>query len=109
MPSEKLAALEAEHKAVEETNKALAIELKAASAGTCHIIPSCLATPEICQLTRRDDVELAKLKATPTDEELQTQLEETATAVCSVLSLVTHRHSSIVHVSYLLSTDVLAD
>ena len=34
MPAEKLKALEAEHKALEEANKILAAELKAASTGT---------------------------------------------------------------------------
>lgn len=34
MPAEKLKALEGEHKALEEANKTLAAELKAASTGT---------------------------------------------------------------------------
>ncbi|GJE89736.1 TBPIP-domain-containing protein [Phanerochaete sordida] len=54
MPAEKLKKLEEEHKTIEEANKALAAELRTANA------------------------ELAKLKATPTDAELDSQLRETA-------------------------------
>ncbi|KAI0090903.1 TBPIP-domain-containing protein [Irpex rosettiformis] len=62
MPAEKLKALEDEHKVMEETNKALAAEVKAANA------------------------ELVKLKATPTDEELEVQLSETASLVTKTLA-----------------------
>ncbi|EKM58740.1 uncharacterized protein PHACADRAFT_117860, partial [Phanerochaete carnosa HHB-10118-sp] len=57
MPVEKLKQLENEHKAVEEANKALTAELKATN------------------------IELAKLKITPTDDELETQLHGTATKI----------------------------
>ena len=39
MPAEKLKALEAEHKSLEESNKTLAAQLKAASAGTFLRVP----------------------------------------------------------------------
>ncbi|KAI0073158.1 TBPIP-domain-containing protein [Panus rudis PR-1116 ss-1] len=61
MPSEKLAALESEHKAIEEENKTLLAEVKAASA------------------------ELAKIKGTPTDNELASQVGETCQAVTKAL------------------------
>ncbi|KAI0955557.1 hypothetical protein AcV7_006191 [Taiwanofungus camphoratus] len=58
MPAEKLAALEAQYKTMEEENKVLMTEVKAASA------------------------ELAKLRNTPTDAELAIELDQ-ATAVVS--------------------------
>jgi len=57
VPAEKLAALEAEHKEIEEANKTLQAEVRAATA------------------------ELAKIKSTPTDAELSAQLEEAAATV----------------------------
>ncbi|KAI0693414.1 TBPIP-domain-containing protein [Cytidiella melzeri] len=57
MPAEKLKALEDEYKAIEETNKSLAIEVKNAN------------------------TDLLKLKAMPTDKELKVQLSETASLV----------------------------
>ncbi|KAI0755952.1 TBPIP-domain-containing protein [Irpex lacteus] len=57
MPVEKLKALEDEYKVIEESNKLLVAEVKAAN------------------------TELAKLKATPTSEELNVQLFETASLV----------------------------
>ncbi|THH29472.1 hypothetical protein EUX98_g4715 [Antrodiella citrinella] len=57
VPAEKLAALEAEHKEAEEANKVLQAEVRAATA------------------------ELAKIKSTPTDTELASQLEDAAATV----------------------------
>ncbi|KAF7797963.1 hypothetical protein EIP86_009170 [Pleurotus ostreatoroseus] len=57
VPAEKLKQLEEEHKSIEESNKLLATDIKSAS------------------------TDLAKLKATPTDAELLTQLEDTAAMI----------------------------
>ncbi|THH03053.1 hypothetical protein EW146_g10516 [Bondarzewia mesenterica] len=61
MPSEKLAALELESKTVEEDNKALVAEVKTLSA------------------------ELAKIKSTPTDNDLVSQISEAEAKACILL------------------------
>ncbi|TCD63405.1 hypothetical protein EIP91_005587 [Steccherinum ochraceum] len=62
MPSDKLAGLEAELKEIDEKNKELQMEVKAATS------------------------ELAKIKSTPTDEELSSQLDETAASVKKLIA-----------------------
>ncbi|THG96610.1 hypothetical protein EW026_g5251 [Hermanssonia centrifuga] len=62
MPAEKLKTLEIEYKAVEETNKALLADVKAASA------------------------ELAKLKSTPTDAEICSQMDETTAMIAKAIA-----------------------
>jgi 26S proteasome regulatory subunit (ATPase 3-interacting protein) len=70
-----LTALDAEHKAIEEENKILAAEVKAAAAGM-H-----LPAGQAIRLIHA--AELAKLKSIPTDTELQTHLDETTAVVGS--------------------------
>ncbi|KAH8117635.1 TBPIP-domain-containing protein [Phellopilus nigrolimitatus] len=65
MPADKLAALEAENKSIEEENKLIGEEIKKATA------------------------ELAKLKSTPTDEELYQQIREAKAAVKKSLDYLT--------------------
>ncbi len=73
MPAEKLKTLEIEYKAVEETNKALLADVKAASAG---IYPDSLRYSSLTVIS-----ELAKLKSTPTDAEICSQMDETTAMV----------------------------
>ena len=77
MPAEKLKGLEAEHKAIEEANKVLATDLKAANAGArpCRCI--------IFAEQRRATEVLVRLRTTPTDAELGAQLHDVTEKVRS--------------------------
>lgn len=77
MPSEKLKQLESEYKSIEDANKSLASDLKAANAGT-PLVRRCIYPAE-------RSLELAKLKTTPTDAELEAQVHTTAEKVRSLL------------------------
>ena len=76
MPTEKLKTLEEDHKEIEDANKVLAADIKAASTGMLY--PQALNDAGHRNISYP---ELAKLKATPTDAELLAQLEETVATV----------------------------
>lgn len=80
MPAEKLAALETEHKMLEETNKVLLADVKGVTA------------------------ELSKIKSSPTDSELAAQLEDTAKAVSKAIARLEPLRSG----TTLVSTEDLA-
>jgi 26S proteasome regulatory subunit, ATPase 3, interacting protein len=83
MPVEKLRALEDEHKAIEEASKALVIEVKAVNTGRKMAKNSKLdwSSAIADQGYISPFEELAKLRSTPTDQEIETQLSETAASV----------------------------
>lgn len=77
MPSEKLSGLEAEFKEIDEQNKALQMEVRAATMGKAGYM-------RFSWRFRQTDAsltELAKIKSTPTDDELASQLDEAAASV----------------------------
>ena len=70
VPPEKLSSLEAELKAIEEENSVLSVDAKGLSSGL-FTLPAPLFFPDEALLFLK---ELARVKSTPTDSELSTQI-----------------------------------
>ncbi len=79
LPSEKLAALEKEYSSIQEQNKTLLSDLKTKQAGAYMRINSILPPNRTHPIPF---LELARIKSTPTDAQLTSQIEETTIAVC---------------------------
>lgn len=78
MPTEKLAALESECKKIDEGNKRLVVETKTLSAGAST---SCQQHSSDMRVVNYRWADVAKLKNTPTDEELAFEIGKVADAV----------------------------
>ena len=78
MPPEKLAALESECKKMDEENKRLVVETKTLSAGAST---SCRQHSSNARMVNYRWADVAKLKNTPTDEELAFEIGKVADAV----------------------------
>jgi len=80
LPSERISVLEAEYKAEDEENKAIAAQTKALSNGKLHFV---LVTFFSASL-RVNTAELAKIRGTPTNDELGSQIDELKTTVSAL-------------------------